>query len=380
MFGCFSVIYGVLLIPITNGSLHSDSEAATAMFVVVFAIMIGFLGLTPVGAFGESRLFFLVGLALALFGSVAFVSPGTLHQAMSYVLATMLLALGIIRLPVFLHGLRRNPSSIPAGYSMPYVIMHLLCLLLGLHIVFDWPNRWLIPLLIALGVCQWVLGVQAARLGPLVPEAPVEVARHPLLGRMRMSMRSQLMLLLAITMLFMAVMVVLAIARIVPYEGKRMSIGFVFIMAMQIMLVGSTPVHNFAPSWPLAILGMVLASAAMVASILPGLIDSALVITIGIGNLLTAGFGFVQLVAVSRRARKMPDIPARRTVWEVVAISTATYLLLIVFGFNLLVPGVVPKLVVLGVLVAAGVLLAWLSTMLDKLPSGPPKAQAAPTA
>lgn len=68
LFGCFNLIYGVLLIPILNGSLRSDNGATNAMFVIAFAIMIGFLGMTPVGSFGESRLLFVIGLALVLFG------------------------------------------------------------------------------------------------------------------------------------------------------------------------------------------------------------------------------------------------------------------------------------------------------------------------
>lgn len=168
---------------------------------------------------------------------------------MRYVLAAMLLALGLIRLPMFLVRLRRSASAVPISFRVPYVLMHVLCLLIGLQIVFHWPDWLLVPELVLLGICQLVLGGLAVRLGPAVPGAVPYSASHLLLGRMKMSMRSQLMLLLAVTMVFMAVMVVLAVMRIAPYEGSRASVEFVFITAMQVMLVGSTPIRDFVPSW-----------------------------------------------------------------------------------------------------------------------------------
>ncbi len=108
----------------------------------------------------------------------------------------------------------------------------------------------------------------------------------------------------------------------------------------------------------------------MVASILPGLIDGALGAAIGgVSNLLTAGFGSVHLVGgAARRARALPPGSSRRFLWRIVIVSAITYGLLIIFGFNLLVPDVIPGTVMLAVLLLAGCALGWLSTLLDKIP------------
>lgn len=372
LFGCFSVIYGILLIPIDSGALVSDSGAASAMFVITFAIMIGFLGLTPVGTFTQTTFLFLLGLVLVLVGSVAFIAPGTLHGQIDYLLAAMLLGLGLIRLPIFLYRRWRHRISVPTTFTVLYVAMHLLSLALGLQILFAWSRGATIPLLIALGVCMLLLARQANDLGSRepasVPANPHGTASAPASTPMGLSLRYQLMVLLAASLIFCAVMVILGIMGVVPYSS-RSSILFVFITAMQVMLVGDTPVRSFAPSWPLAFLGIFIASTAMVAAIIPGLIDGFLGPVIGVSNFLAATFGYVRLVDVARRAKSSPAGPTRRAMWKTIIVADVVYFLLLLFGLNMLVPGLIPGLLMLVVLVFSGITLAWLSFLLNRVKS-----------
>lgn len=365
LFGCFSIVYGALLVPIGFGLLRHDANAATAMFVVVFAIMIGFLGLTPVGTFTPNRPLLWLGLVLVLLGSLAFISPGTLTGPIHWALAAMLLGLGLIRLPLFWWH-RRHGAKVPDGYALPYTAMHLLSLALGVVVVTDAPWWLSAPLLLGLGASQVRLAVLAARPGAHVPGAARLDAPDD--GRRPLRLSSRLMLLLAITMLFMAVATVLGVRGVIPIDTTRSSLLFVLITAMQVILLGDTPVRSFTPSWTLALLGMAVATLAMVAAIVPGVLDGPLGVAVGVSNLATAATGFVHLAGIVRTAAAMPPGRARRTTVTVVVVSAIVYCLLLAFAVNLLAPGLIPGLAMLAVLVLAGGFLIWLAFLLSRLP------------
>lgn len=366
LFGCFSIVYGALLVPIGLGLLRHDADAATAMFVVVFAIMIGFLGLTPVGTFAPNRPLLWLGLALVLLGSLAFISPGTLAGPIHWALAAMLLGLGLIRLPLFWWHRHRGAVA-PDGYALPYTAMHLLSLALGVVVVTDAPWWLSAPLLLGLGASQVRLAVLAARPGAQVSGA-ARLDNPGADGHRPLQLSSRLMLLLAITMLFMAVATVLGVRGAIPIDTTRSSLLFVLITAMQVILLGDTPVRSFTPSWTLALLGMAVATLAMVAAIVPGLLDGPLGVAVGVSNLATAATGFVHLSGIVRTAGSMPAGRARRATVTIVVVSAIVYCLLLAFAVNLLAPGLIPGLAMLAVLVLAGGFLIWLAFLLNRLP------------
>ncbi len=373
MFGIFSLLYGILLFPIMAGQLAYDSVGASALFVIIFALMMSFLGFTPIGAVHHSWLLFLMGLALAMLGALAFMSPGTLAGAINVVLGLILLVMGAVRLPTFLMKRTRGAAPLPLAYTVLFTLMHVICIVLGIWVLVPGLSSKYIRavLLIILGVTQLVLGVLSFHIERETPGSIPSTVRSDLgkgrglLSPIDIPLKHMIMLLLATVMLLMVVISCLGVMGLIPFDSERGSVLFIFITAMQIMLVGETPVKTFAPSRPLVGLGMGIAVLAMVACIIPGLLDQAFGIVLGITNLVMALCGLGHMAALVRKVsgpgKKIPGL-----IKNVIATSCTLYILLLGFATNLLVPGLIPGLLMLAILFFSGIMMIRLVSLLHK--------------
>jgi hypothetical protein len=374
MFGIFSLLYGILLFPIMAGALPYDSEGASALFVIIFALMMSFLGFTPIGVMRHSWLLFFIGLALTMLGALAFMSPGTLAGAIGVILGLILLIMGGVRLPSFLMKKTRGASPLPLSYTILFSFMHVICIILGVLVLApDLAPRYANAIfLIILGITQLTLTVLSFRIEQVAPgsipstiKSKMEREGHALLGTVNIPLKHMIMLLLATVMLMMVVISFLGAMQLIPFDSERGSVLFIFITAIQIMLVGETPVKTFAPSWPLVALGMGIAVLAMVACIIPGLLDKTFGVVMGISNLVMALCGFGHMVALARKVsspgQKIPGL-----IKNVIATSCALYILLLGFATNLLAPGLIPGLLMLVILFLTGVMMIRLVFLLHK--------------
>lgn len=381
LFGVFTLVEGILLVPIIMGYLPYDDAAARGMFLVVFAIMIAFLGVTPIGTFRHSWPLFFVGLALSLLGVLSFLIPTTFDNAAGVALGVILLSMGFVRLPFYLAKKSQEFSALPPVYTVFYYFMHLICVILGLSILLPeaFPRILSAILLIVLGAAQLTLGVISLRIETVRPGTIPSATRldNQKSSSVDIPLKNMIMLLLGVIMILMAAILFLGGIGIVVVDSSASSALFLFIIAMQIMLVGDTPVKSFAPSWPLVVLGILLATLSMVAAVVPGMLDSALGTAMGCTNLLSAVFGCARMWKLF----KATSGHRPRVVMETIVTGLALYLLLFVFGINLLFPGLIPGIVMLAVMVFAGVMmirLVFLMRRIDALTSAPTETQAQP--
>lgn len=362
LFGIFSVVSGGLLVALTATGASYDGVGATAMFLVVFAILIAFVGVTPVGTFRHSWPLFALGLALALFGGLVLLVPKALGGVADIVLGVLLVAMSIVRSIAYLR--RRDAARLPASYTGTFVAMHALCLVLGVLLLSPAgvaPGVVRAVLMLLLGVSQVWLGLVTMRVERTLPGSvpsavpPAQVEARP---AMAIPVKFEILLFTAMLMLLMAVCAFLGVMRRIPYDDSRIISVFLFLTALQIILTGETPVRTFPLSRPLLALGMVLATLAMIAVVVPEAMHQAVSVVVGVCNLLVAVVGIRQFVRMAVALhREPPPAPARGTMRGLVVTGLCLQVLLLVFAANLLLPRAIPGLLMLAVVVVTSVLM-----------------------
>lgn len=361
LFGICAFVYGILLFPIMSGDLPYDAEGAQAIFLIVFAVMIAFLGITPLGALHHSRLVFALGLLLVVPGTLAYMSPTLiLTRWVDYALGSVLIIMGLVHIPDLLVNRPKRIPPLSSGSVILYTIMYLICIGLGILNFFSASDYLSAVLLILLGIVQFTLGLHLSRThsggineGHLFSSWGTG-SSHPLMKNVDLPMKSMVTLFLAVITLVMALFSFAGLTDVVPFDSQRTSILLMFVLALQVMLAGETPIGDFEPSRWLVGLGMVLAVLSMVACIVPGLLEQSFAVVLGIADLVTALSGFIQLARSMRKTRKTPDGDARATSSILVASGTF-YVLLLFFAVDHLLPNFVPEAVMAVVFLLAGI-------------------------
>jgi len=142
------------------------------------------------------------------------------------------------------------------------------------------------------------------------------------------------------------------------------------VTAMQMMSLGDTPLGHFKRSWLIITIGLLSAALGAVSAIVPGLLTGMIQVILGLSNL---GGGAVSLI--KRYLPMLRDINAMGgapgivppNVRKLTSIQTTLNCVQIAFGAATLVPGVVPGLLMAGLLVVNGLLIFMLASALSKL-------------
>ena len=142
------------------------------------------------------------------------------------------------------------------------------------------------------------------------------------------------------------------------------------IMAIQMMTLGDTPLGQYTRSWFMIIIGIVFAGLGVVSCIVPGMLTGMIQILLGLLNIMGgAAFFMKRFLAKLHGIRTPPDAPT--AVPPIVRRLERTQMLLnsvtIAFGISMLLPGLVPLLVVAGILVINGPLLFILASLIQKV-------------
>ncbi|WP_214041307.1 hypothetical protein [Methanoculleus sp.] len=142
------------------------------------------------------------------------------------------------------------------------------------------------------------------------------------------------------------------------------------IMAIQMLALGETPVGQYKRSWLLIVIGIAFAAMGIFSCIVPGILTGVIQLLLAILNiaggaiLLTKRF-LPMLHGIRNPPAEPIAVPpllkrllATQTVLNVVAIS---------FGITMLLPGLVPGMVIAGIVVINGLLLFVLVSILLKI-------------
>lgn len=98
LMGTFMLLLGVLLVPVSFGTLPFSGSAQLGLLVVIFAVQMLASGSTPLGPFRRSWLMILVGLLVATLGIVSSIVPDILVVPLTILVGVLNILGGLINL------------------------------------------------------------------------------------------------------------------------------------------------------------------------------------------------------------------------------------------------------------------------------------------
>ena len=156
---------------------------------------------------------------------------------------------------------------------------------------------------------------------------------------------------------------------LIPFSPDGQLGLLLVIMAIQMLALGETPVGQYRRSWLLIGIGIVFAALGIFSCIVPGILTDAIRVLLAFlniaGGAILLGKRFLPMLQGTGSAAELAHLPpiykrllGTLTVLNVVAIA---------FGISMLLPGLVPRTVIAGLVVINGLLLLSLASILIKI-------------
>jgi hypothetical protein len=231
--------------------------------------------------------------------------------------------------------------------------------------------------LMAYGLSFFYLSWCIWKVGHLYPPNPVTANSDDAVsnGRLHIFREASLPLSMAILIILGIMLTVLGLLLfpvnlgVIAFSPDGQLGLLLTVTAIQTMSLGETPLGQFKRSWLIIMVGLLFAALGVVSSIVPGLLTGVIQILLGILNLAGGAVSLIRrylpmLREIDTPGGAPPIVPPN--VKKLAAIQTTLNCVQIAFGASMLVPGVVPGLVVAGVLVMNGLLLFMLVSALAK--------------
>ena len=158
---------------------------------------------------------------------------------------------------------------------------------------------------------------------------------------------------------------------IIPFSPDGQLGLLIVIMAIQVLAMGETPVGQFRRSWAMVLVGLLFLTLGAVATIVPGLLTSTLVVPLAVLNILG---GIIPLtLRVLPMVKALIDPPTEPVVIppplkKLFITQSVLNIVGLLFGLSMLLPGLIPGMVVAVILFANGLLLFLLARVLTSLP------------
>jgi len=142
------------------------------------------------------------------------------------------------------------------------------------------------------------------------------------------------------------------------------------VTAIQMMSLGETPLGQFKRSWLIITIGLLFAALGVVSSIVPGLLTGMVQILLGLFNLVGGAVSLIKrFLPMLREINATGGAPGivPPNVRKLASVQTTLNCVQLAFGAATLVPGVVPGLLMAGILVINGLLVFMLASTLSKM-------------
>lgn len=142
------------------------------------------------------------------------------------------------------------------------------------------------------------------------------------------------------------------------------------IMAIQMLVLGETPVGQYRRSWLLVAMGIVFAAMGIISCIVPGLLTGVIQILLGLLNFIGgAALLTKRFLPILNDLRHPPAKPVAlpTLLKRLLVTQTVLNIVSIAFGITMLVPGLAPGLLIAGIVVINGLLLFVLVSILLKI-------------
>lgn len=393
--GVFMLLFGLLLFKIYSGDLPYNPDGTYGLFLVIVSFQVITMGKTPFGDLRRSWVLITIGMCTALLGMVTCFTPGYFTVFVRTLVGIVLLAGGIA---LFLQ-LCISETKAKMWIKIPGILRQLtiacglvyaLTIISGLVTLF--PGLTTDPqtaiLVMFYGVSffylSWCIWKVAGTYPPEKPDNPASTIRNSHLahsqGRFSLFREASLCLSPAILILLGILLTLLGLLLfpvnlgMLPFSPDGQLGLLLTIMAIQMMALGETPLGRYTRSWFMIIIGIVFAGLGVVSCIVPGILTGMIQILLGLLNIIGGTVFFLIRFVAEPHGIGTPSeahIVVPPVVGRLAVTQTALNSVAIAFGISMLLPGLLPGLVVAGILVINGSLLFLLASLIQNVTTMP---------
>ncbi|MGV8143557.1 MAG: DUF308 domain-containing protein [Methanothermobacter sp.] len=382
--GVFMLLFGIVLFKIHTGELPYTPDSTYGLFLIIVSFQIVTMGKTPFGDLRRSWALVIIGICTAIIGMTACFIPGTLTEIVRILVGLMLFVGGIsLILQLFFSEKKAKiwikTSKLLKHLTLACGLVYGVTILLGLITLLPGitTDPMTAALLIFYGISIFYLAWCIQKVTQLYPpEESPELNATDSKGRFRFLKEASISLSLAVLIMLGVLLLLLGALLfpinqgIIPFSADGELGLLLVIMAIQMTALGETPIGEYKRSWLLVSIGIVFAALGAFSCIVPGILTSMLQIFLGTLNIL----GGVILL-IKRFFPMMSDIkhpPSEPVVLppivkKLLITQTVLNFVAIAFGLSMLLPGLIPTMLVPGILILNGLLLFVLGYILHKI-------------
>jgi hypothetical protein len=364
--GLMMLITGILLFPVSTGTLPYYENGLYGLLLFIFALQIVTLGKTPFGDMSRSKPLIVIGVIIAAIGIVTCFIPDLLSQIPRILLFICFAPGGFLLLLQMFLSQEKLRTWVKYGGIFKHLIVgcgvvYVLSILIGLLILVQSMLTTAMTAVVGLifGVAIIYLALVLRKIYLTYPEAE---NTNP--GTVELSTDKMMLLITGVFMLLLGILLIPVNLSQLPFSGNAQLGLLMVIFAIQMLASGSTPIGLFPRNWLMIIFGLLFAALGIISSIIPGILVKPLTILIGVLNIIG---GCITLVkTLLPRLKKPPKSGGQ--VPPILHKLFATQLILgflsILFGSSMLVSHLLPGLIVGVVLFANGCVLMYLMSIL----------------
>jgi uncharacterized membrane protein HdeD (DUF308 family) len=383
--GIFMLVFGVLLFKIHTGKLPYNPDSTYGLFLVIVSFQVAAMGKTPFGDLRRSWALITIGICTAIFGMFSCFIPGYVTRLSRIFVGIILFTGGITLLLQLFIAKEKARMWMAAGDALQQLtiacaINYILAIFTGVITLFPVTTTDIrtAVLLIAYGLSFFYLSRCIWKVRQLYgPESVTENSRDagskdwPYIFReASLPLSMAILIILAILLTFLGLLLFPVNLGIIAFSPDG-QLGLVLtVTAIQMMSLGETPVGHFKRSWLIITIGLLFAALGVVSSIVPGLMTGMVQMLLGLFNLVGGAVSLIKrclpMLREINATRGAPGI-VPPNVRKLASVQTTLNCVQLAFGAATLVPGVVPGLLMAGILVINGLLVFMLASTLSKM-------------
>ncbi len=390
LFGVFWLLFGLTLFKIYAGDLPYNPDSAYGLFLVLVSFQMITMGKTPFGAMRRSWALVYIGMGSAVLGIATSFIPGYFTNFIRELVGIVLFIGGII---LFLQlcvseKMARMWIKIPGilrQLTLACALVYALTILSGLITLSPSlradPRTAIILSLYGMSFfyLSWCVWKVFRTYGPEQPEDPASTIqsadrddlqrRFILFQEASLPLSPAILILLGVLNTLLGLLLFPVGLGMLPFSPDGQLGLLLTIMAIQMMIMGDTPLGQYTRSQFMITIGIVFAGLGVVSCVVPGLLTGMIQILLGLLSILGGAVFFIRrFLERKHEIRTSPEIliVVPPIIRKLVRIQLAMNSLGIVFGVSMLLPGLLSLPVVASILLIMGSLLFVLASVLRK--------------
>ncbi len=372
--GLMMLITGILLFPVSTGSLPYYENGLYGLLLFIFALQMITLGKTPFGDMSRSIPLIVIGMIIAAVGIVTCFVPDIFSQIPRILLFICFAPGGLILLLRMIFSREKLQAwmryggifyHLIFGCGAVYVLSILIGLLVLIHSLLSTTMTGVVGIIDGAAIIYLALVLR--KIYGAYPEAE---NTNP--GAVNLPIDKMMLLVIGIFMLLLGALLIPVNLGQLPFSGSAQLGLLMLIFAIQMLASGSTPLGPFPRNWLLVGFGLLFAALGIISSIIPDILVKPLIILIGVLNILGGLITLVKVVLPRLKKAESPGGQVPPILQKLFITQLVMNLLSIMFGTSMLVAHLLPGLVIGVVLFANGCALIYLMYILltlDKMVS-----------